>query len=156
MLWLPPQRRAVGLSDPKEGLRLTDEGLGLISAAARFDRVFVECQIARGNLAMRLESPALVSSAAQAALQRLAGRPRAFPELRATALHLVAMSHRLAGETMEADRAFAQTFEQFRALGREDSSTTATLLNNWASNTALTNPLAALEQNRRVIVALAE
>jgi serine/threonine-protein kinase len=144
--------RSVGMGDKTEdGLRLIGEGLALTSADERFDGAVTACLLARTSIGMRQDSAELVSASAEAALLRLERRPGAFPDLRAEALQMKAMGHRLAGEAAEADRVFAQAFEQLRLLGRADSTDGASLLANWATNAGLTNPLAALDLERRLV-----
>ncbi|HET8645418.1 MAG TPA: hypothetical protein VFO85_08020, partial [Vicinamibacteria bacterium] len=144
--------RVVALKgDTPAALRLVDAGLALTSEEARFDEVVSQCLVDRGSIAMNAGSGDVVARASEEALRRLGRRPHAFPEARFSALHLNAVSHRMAGETAEADRTFAEALGQLRRLGRDESTDAAVLLHNWALNTALTNPKAAAEQNRRVI-----
>jgi serine/threonine-protein kinase len=132
-------------------LRLIDEGLGLTSQDERFDSVVSTCLLNRALVGMRLDSAQIASAATREALGRLDRYPDELPELRANVLQMMAMGHRLAGEPRAADRAFARALEELRRIGREDSLDAVTLLGNWATNTALTDPLAASEQNRRTI-----
>ena len=142
----------VGMGGDQEGaLRLIEEGLALTTADERFDGVAATCLLGRTSIGMQRDSARIVSDSAREALRRVDRRPHAHPELRAASLQMVAMGHRLAGETFEADLMFARALEQLRILAREESIDAATLLSNWATNTALTSPLAALEQNRRVV-----
>jgi tetratricopeptide (TPR) repeat protein len=135
----------------EDGLRLIDEGLALTSADSGFDGAVAACLLARTTIAMRQDSAELISSSAEAALRRLERRPGAFPEQRAEALEMKALGLSLAGDTAEADRVFAQAFEQLRLLGRADSTDGASLLANWATNAGRTNPLAALDLERRMV-----
>jgi tetratricopeptide (TPR) repeat protein len=144
--------RSVAMKGQTEaGLRLIDEGLALTSADSGFDGAVAACLLARTTIAMRLDSAELISSSAEAALRRLERRPGAFPEQRAEALEMKALGCSLAGDTAEADRVFAQGFEQLRLLGRADSTDGASLLVNWATNAGRTNPLAALDLERRLL-----
>ena len=132
-------------------LRLIDEGLAMTTEDERFDGVVTNCLLGRTAVGMQSDSAEMVSSSAREALRRLDRRPSARPLLRASALQMVAMGHRLAGQTAEADQMFARALEQLRFAGRDDSNDGAVLFNNWASNAALTSPLQALEQYRRVV-----
>ena len=144
--------RAVALrGDPADALRLIDEGLAFTSEDERFDSVVATCLLARSAVWMRQDSAPLVSDSAREALRRLDRRKEGLPEQRVLALQMVAMGHRLAGETAAADGMFARAMEDMRRIGREDSTDAVALLSNWATNTALISPLAAAEQNQRVI-----
>jgi eukaryotic-like serine/threonine-protein kinase len=144
--------RPVAMGGDQEGaLRLIEEGLALTTTEERFDSVVAGCLLARTSIGMWRDSADLVSGPAREALRRLDRRPGAYAEKRVAVLQTMAMGHRLAGETAEADRVFARAFEQLRLLGREASTDAPVLLSNWASNTALTSPLAALEQNQRAV-----
>lgn len=134
-----------------DALRLIDEGLGFTSQEERFDSVVVTCLLARVSVGMRQDSAEIVSRSAREALARLERRPEAYPEHRAVALQGMAMGHRLGGETAAADRMFGRALEELRRIGHDDSTQAASLLLNWSTNTGLTNPLAAAEQNRRSI-----
>jgi serine/threonine-protein kinase len=142
---------SLGSNDPTEALRLIDEGLAFTTTEATFDGVVVTCLLARGAIGITQNTAELASVAGQQALDRLDRRPEAFPALRASALQTIAAGRKLAGETSAADRAFARAYEQYRLVGQEDSTNAATLISNWATNTAGTDPLASLEQNRRAI-----
>jgi eukaryotic-like serine/threonine-protein kinase len=144
--------RVVAMSgDAEQGLRLVEEGLAQTSDEARFDRTVAGCLMARAAIAVRTYSPDLLSASAAAALQRLDRRPSSFPVQRAGALHMIALGQRMAGKTAEADRSFADAYDQLGLIGRQDSMDAAGVLANWASNTALTSPRAALDQHTRVI-----
>jgi eukaryotic-like serine/threonine-protein kinase len=144
--------RAVSLGDdPRGALRLIDEGLALTTGDERFDGVVSACLLNRVSIGMVLDSAEIVSTSAREALRRLDRHPKARLEQRAAALQMLAMGHRLAGETAEADRMFARSFEQLQAMGLDGTMDMAALLSNWATNTSLTNPLASLAQNRRVV-----
>ena len=131
--------------------RLVDSGLALTSPDERFDGVVAGCLVDKGTIAMDEGDAAGVVAAGQDALERLRERPGAFPEIRASALQLAAVGSRMRGDAAEADRMFSRAMEQLRLIGREDSNDAAVLLHNWAINASLTNPLAALDLNRRVI-----
>jgi eukaryotic-like serine/threonine-protein kinase len=150
--------RAVGFgaSDPKEALGLIDEGLVFTTDEPTFDSVAVTCLLTRGAIGITRDSPTLALESGQQALERLDRRPNSLPKLRAAALQTVASGLRLAGRYAEADRVFARAFEQYRLVGPEDSTNAATLLSNWATNTAVTNPSAALDQSRRAVAPSAD
>ena len=144
--------RAVALGgDAAEALRLIDEGLAFTSEDERFDSVVAACLLARSAVGMRQDSAQLVADSAREALRRLDLRREGLPEQRVQALQMIAMGHRLAGETSAADGMFARALEELSLIGREDTTDAVSLLSNWATNTALTSPLAAAEQNRRVV-----
>jgi serine/threonine protein kinase len=103
------------------------------------------------DASQRLTDPAVALDAGEKALARLSHRPGAFPETRANALHVLAIAHRMRGDTSDADRLFAQALEQLRRIGREDTTDAAVLLHNWAINVGITSPLEALNLTRRVV-----
>ena len=144
--------RAVALGGDAAGaLRFIDEGLAFTSEDERFDSVVAACLLARSAVGMRQDSAQLVADSAREALRRLDLRREGLPEQRVQALQMIAMGHRLAGETAAADGMFARALEELRLIGREDTTDAVSLLSNWATNTSLTSPLAAAEQNRRVV-----
>ncbi|MET0555351.1 MAG: serine/threonine-protein kinase [Vicinamibacteria bacterium] len=150
--------RAVGFGsgDPAEALRLIDEGLAFTTQEASFDGVAATCWLGRGAIGVYRRSAALALESGERALGRLDRRPGASPWLRASALDTIASGLTLAGRRSEADATYARALEQFRLAGREDSANAATMLSNWAANTALTSPLAALDQNRRAVAPAAD
>ncbi len=144
--------RSVALDgDFAAALRLVDAGLALTTPEERFDSVVTGCLIDRGTIAMDAGDVDGVRAAGQAALDRLRERPEALPETRANALQMMAVAGRMRGDVSEANRMFAAAMDELRRIGREDSTDAAVLLHNWALNASLTNPLEALDLNRRVI-----
>jgi eukaryotic-like serine/threonine-protein kinase len=130
---------------------LIAEGLAITPAEARFDGVAASCLVSKGSIAMDEGAAAVALDAGEKALARLRHRPGAFPETRANALHVLAIAHRMRGDTSDADRLFAQALEQLRRIGREDTTDAAVLLHNWAINVGITSPLEALNLTRRVV-----
>jgi serine/threonine protein kinase/tetratricopeptide (TPR) repeat protein len=64
----------------------------------------------------------------------------------------LAESFRVAGQLKEANAAFKQTFDQLKALGRDDTETAGTLLNNWGVTLhSLGQPLVAESLFRKSI-----
>jgi serine/threonine protein kinase len=147
---------ALGAKDPTEALRRIDEGLALTTTEASFDGVAVKCLLNRGSIGFYQNSAEILLVSGQAALDRLDRRPQAFPGLRASALDMVASGRKLAGDAAGADQMFAHAAEQYRLIGQEDSTNFATTVSNWSTNTAATNPLAAIEQSRLAVAPAAD
>lgn len=90
-----------------------------------------ECLLRRAYVAQNHNDAAGALTDARHALALLRTAGTAPPLLEARALGNVAHGHYLAGHTAQADAAYAQTLERFRALGRGETPIVVTFLNNW-------------------------
>ncbi len=131
--------------------RLITEALAITTEETRFDRVVAGCLVDQAEVAMEAAAPRGVVVAASRALDRLARRPAAFPEIRARALEMAAVGRNMEGDAAASDRLFTEAQEQLRRIGRQDTIEESVLLQDWALNAGLRSPLDALALLRRAI-----
>lgn len=128
---------ALGDSVGKAGDReraeaLLAEGLAALGDDPRFELTRVFCLLRGSELARDADEGRLgVERALEAQRRaRAAGTSSALLDLR-IAMD-VAEAHRVAGDELEAEGAFAVAYEKLEALGLAETETAGTLLNNWA------------------------
>jgi serine/threonine-protein kinase len=100
------------------------------SAEFAFDRHF--CLLSGSEAAFNADDPALGVSRAQAALRVLTEVPFEHEMAELHAYHSLAEAYRTAGRFREAIATFAQAWPRLVALGRDDTMTAVSWLNNWA------------------------
>ncbi len=131
---------------------LIQEGLGELGEepSSALDRVFC---LLRGSFVAR-ENGRVESAISRVrdAQQLLRQSPAASPLLQMRALADLAESYRAAGRNREAADTFAELFPRLEALGRDDTQTAGTWLNNWGlALSGLGRPLEAERILRRAI-----
>ncbi len=131
--------------------RLIDAALGELTDEARFDVVAATCLTTRGQIASMAHDGAAAFESAERALERLRSVPSEFPQLRMTALSVVAMGYHRRGEGAKADAAFTALWGELERLGEADTTGAATLLNNWSVARCATDPLGALALQERAL-----
>jgi eukaryotic-like serine/threonine-protein kinase len=135
--------RAKALSGDFAGAqRLIDEALRPLSEEARFSGIVTRCLIDRGNIASISGDTVVTVKAGEQALARLAATPGGFVELRLQALQLLALGNDMEGKTGAAERHFSEATKVLQRLGRERTTTGATLLNNWGHTKISTGDIA--------------
>jgi serine/threonine-protein kinase len=128
------------------------EGLGLLPDAPQFALHRVFCLLRGSEVARDADDGVTALERVEGAQRVLheSGQGSALLELR-VAMDL-AESYRTAGRYREADLAFSRAAERLEALGRGDTETAGTLLNNWALVLRLMGrPLAAEPLFRRAV-----
>jgi tetratricopeptide (TPR) repeat protein len=118
--------------EPQRAEALIREGLGELLGEPQFtlDRVFC---LLRGAEVARIEGASHDAIARTEAALRLARQsPLHSDLLELRALMDVAESYRIAGRNQEALGVFEKAFSQLTTLGRGETQTAGTLLNNWA------------------------
>ena len=110
---------------------LLREGLADLPEAPQYTLDRIDCLRSASGAARMMGNAAAAVQRAEAA-HALAGTL----EIPSTVLEMrlwldLAESYRVAGRFAEADPAFAAAFDRLKALGRENTQTAGTLLNNW-------------------------
>jgi serine/threonine-protein kinase len=131
--------------------KVIDEALASLPGGPQFDGIAASCLMSRAAMAAERGDSAVIMDAGQKALDRLGSSPAAFPWLRADALHVLGLGHGMRGEAGGAERAFALAEQEMRRIGRGDTNSARTLLNNWALVRSSNDPLGALALQERVI-----
>ncbi len=110
---------------------MATDALRALPAGAQYvlDRVF--CQTLLGHIERTGPTPAVAVDLLRQAHDELNASGLGSPLLHLSVMMQLAESNRAAGRTREAARGFAEAYELLLGLGRGDTETAGTLLNNW-------------------------
>ncbi len=93
------------------------------------DRVF--CQMLLGHIERTGPTPAMAVALLRAAHDDLNASGLGSPLLHLSVMMQLAESYRAAGRTLDAARGFSEAYDHLLTIGRGDTETAGTLLNNW-------------------------
>jgi tetratricopeptide (TPR) repeat protein len=140
--------------EPQRANALIEEGLGELRDEPQFafDRVF--CLLRGSEVAREQGMTAKAIDETEAALQVLKQPSFASELLELRAFMDLAESYRVAGRHREASAAFEQASARLNALGRDNTQTAGTLLNNWGLSLYLLGRPADAERLFRRAIAI--
>ncbi|HET8645164.1 MAG TPA: serine/threonine-protein kinase, partial [Vicinamibacteria bacterium] len=107
--------------DEPAAQRLIDEALARLPPDPQFDSIAAACHVTRGQIGHMTGNAAMMLEGARQALERMGAHAGAASFLRADALHLLALGHHARGENGRSERAFAQTAEELKRIGAEQT-----------------------------------